>query len=172
MGDDGLSKRLVHFLISESLIPSLGFHRVWTQCPDILDHFPIFLEWDNKRGSCNYPFKFNHSWLRNPSFNAWFLQRWSSHTTSGSSMGIEAISHKLRKLKEDTKVWIKNKLASIDSDSNSLNQAIGSLLTGLSNGILSLEEMNLLTWLRSEKPRIMDHYLLTWQLKSRTKWTL
>ena len=145
---------------------------MWTQCADILDHFPIFIEWDNKRGSCNYPFKFNRSWLSDPSFNAWFLQWWSSHTTSGSSMGIEAISHKLRKHKEDSKVWIKNKLASIDSDSNSLNQAIGSLLTGLSNGILSLEEMNLLTWLRSEKPRIMDHYLLTWQLKSRTKWTL
>ena len=45
-GAEGISKRLDRFLISASLIPSLGIHRVWTQCADISDQYPIVLEWN------------------------------------------------------------------------------------------------------------------------------
>ena len=69
-------------------------------------------------------------------------------------------------------VWIKDKLACMDSKSNSLDRAIGSLVSGTSNGILTMEEMAQLTHLRSEKEKILDHYLLTWKLKIRTKWAL
>ena len=58
----------------------------------------------------------------------------------------------------------------MDSESNILDHAIETLLSGPSNGILSMDEMTLLTQLRSDKQKVLDHSLLTWQLKSRTKW--
>ena len=53
-----------------------------------------------------------------------------------------------------------------------IDQAITSLLSGSSNGILSTEDMAHLAHLRSERKLILNHYLLTWQLKSRAKWAL
>ena len=54
----------------------------------------------------------------------------------------------------------------------SLDCAIVSLLSGSTNGILSIEDMERLTLLKSDKKKILEHYLLTWKLKSRTKWAL
>ena len=43
-GNEGISKRLDRFLMSTSLIQSLGVHRVWTHVSDISDHHSICLE--------------------------------------------------------------------------------------------------------------------------------
>ena len=53
-----------------------------------------------------------------------------------------------------------------------LDMEISSLLTNSSFGILTQEEQYTLSLLRSEQKKILDHHLLTWQLKSRTKWPL
>ena len=79
---------------------------------------------------------------------------------------------KLRTLKNEAKTWIKNKCDSMDTVTKSLDLAIESLLSGPSNGILSMDELAQLAQLRSEKQKILDHFLLTWQLKSRLKWSL
>ena len=122
----------------------MGVHRVWTHCADISDHFPICLEWDKKRGSCNYPFKFNRSWLNDPEFTDWFKGRWSLLSHSDSFVGIDSTIHKLRILKNEAKAWTKNKSDYMDSMSNSLDHAIEALLSGPSNGILSMDDLALL----------------------------
>ena len=58
----------------------------------------------------------------------------------------------------------------MDSESTHLDCAIVSLLSGSFAGILSYEDQESLALLRSEKKKYLEHYLLTWQLKSRTKW--
>ena len=60
----------------------------------------------------------------------------------------------------------------MDLDSIRLDEEIGTLLSGSSSGILSHEDQLSLTLLRSKKKKLLDHYLLTWQLKSRAKWAM
>ena len=85
---------------------------------------------------------------------------------------LDSLQHKLCILKNEAKVWIKDKHAQIDYDYYKIEQAITSLLSGSSNGILSTENMAHLAHLRSERKLILNHYLLTWKLKSRAKWAL
>ena len=59
VGDEGIYKRLDHFLLSFALIPFLKRHGTWIQPADISDHLPICLEWNKSLASFNYPFKFN-----------------------------------------------------------------------------------------------------------------
>ena len=87
-------------------------------------------------------------------------------------LSIEDLCHILRNLKAATKSWIKAKSASIESASSSLELAIESLLAGPSNGILSREQIAQLSHLSAERQNILEHFQLTWQLKSRTKWAL
>ena len=97
---------------------------------------------------------------------------WTNLTHGDYAHSHDSLYHELHSLKIEAKVWIKDKLARMESESKSIDSAIVSLLSGSSNGILSNEDMTKLTLLRTEKKKILDHYLLTWQLKSRTKWAL
>ena len=106
IGDEGISKRLDHFLIASSLIPSLLVHRVWTHHSDISDHYPVYFEWNKSVGNCNYPFKFNRAWLKDPDFISWVSDKWPelSPSSPGSDLDLHAL--KLRTLKKDVKDWI------------------------------------------------------------------
>ena len=84
---------------------------------------------------------------------------------------LDSLQHKLRTLKHEAKLCIKNKQVWID-DLVHIEQAITSLLASSYNGILSSEDMDLLDQLRSKRKMILNHSLLTWQLKSRAKWAL
>ena len=125
---------------------------------DLSDHFPICLEWSKPKGSYAYPFKFNRSWLDDPTFNDWFLNWWSSNLVSDSPHGIEDLCLKLRDLKHATKGWTKDKLASMDSASSYLDQAIEAILSGPSNSILSKDQLAQLTLLNAKRQNILDHY--------------
>ena len=128
---------------------------------DLSDHFPICLEWNKPKGSFDYPFKFNRSWLEDPNFIEWFLRWWSTTSDADNLLGIEDLCHILRKLKSATKSWTKDKLASMDSASSNLKIAIESLLAGPSNGILSREQIIHLSHHSAERQRILEHFQLT-----------
>ena len=53
---------------------------------------------------------------------------------------LDHLSHKLRLLKKDVKVWTKDKSTSHESDSQKIDKDIGDLLSDSSSGILSLAE--------------------------------
>ena len=53
-----------------------------------------------------------------------------------------------------------------------LDMDISTLLSNSSFGIISQEEQLSLSQLRTKKKNILEHHLLTWQLKIRTKWAL
>ena len=69
-------------------------------------------------------------------------------------------------------MWIKNKQARIDDDLHQIELDITSLLANSYNGILSSGDLAQLTQLRTRRKMILNHSLLTWQLKIRTKWDL
>ena len=76
MGEDGISKRLDHYLLSDKLISALPRHRVWAHRCGISNHFPVLLEWMDHQNSCAYPFKFNQSWLGNEDFVHMIRSEW------------------------------------------------------------------------------------------------
>ena len=60
----------------------------------------------------------------------------------------------------------------MDEDLINIEKSISSLLASSFSGILSSSDLAQLTLLRSKRKLILNHSLLTWQLKSRTKWDL
>ena len=60
----------------------------------------------------------------------------------------------------------------MNSDSIRLDKDIETLLSGSFSGIISHEDQLTLNQLRSKKKKLQEHNLLTWQLKSHTKWAL
>ena len=68
IGEEGISKRLDRFLLSDHLVSLLSRYRVWAHRSGISDHFPVLFEWLDHPVSYAFPFKFNHSWLDNEDF--------------------------------------------------------------------------------------------------------
>ena len=68
IGDEGISKRLDRFLLSDNLVSLLARYWVWAHRYGVSDHFPVLFEWLDHPVSCAFPFKFNHSWLDNGDF--------------------------------------------------------------------------------------------------------
>ena len=60
----------------------------------------------------------------------------------------------------------------MEFESHRLDMDISTLLSGLASGILSHEEQLSLSQRRTRKNKLLEHFLLTWQLKSRAKWAL
>ena len=117
-------------------------------------------------------FKFNRSWLTDPYFNLWVAKIWSELNPQYPLNGLDNLILKLRTLKREVKAWIKEKDITMSSDSLRLDKDIETLLLGSFSGIISHEDQSTLNQLRSKKKKLQEHNLLTWQLKSRTKWAL
>ena len=60
----------------------------------------------------------------------------------------------------------------METESHRLDKNISTLLFGSSSSILSREEQLSLLLFRSKNKKLMDHIILTWQLKIRAKWEL
>ena len=90
--------------------------------------------------SCNFPFKFNRSWLNDPDFISWVSKRWPELTPPYSGTDLDLLTHKLRSLKKDVEGWIKEKGSFLESESHRLDMDICTILTGSAYGILSQEE--------------------------------
>ena len=99
MGEDGISKRLDRFLLSDQLISALPRHWVWAHRSGISDHFLVLFEWMDQQNPCAYPFKFNQSWLGNEDFNHLIRTEWPLITSEDSLDVMKDFSCKLRHLK-------------------------------------------------------------------------
>ena len=58
----------------------------------------------------------------------------------------------------------------MELESHRLDGEIGAFITCSSSGIISHEDQSSLNLFRLKKKALLDHYLLTWKLKSRAKW--
>ena len=100
MGEEGISKRLDCYLLSDQLISSLPRHRVWAHRCGISNHFPVLFEWMEQQNPCAYPFKFNlQSWLGNEYFIHMIQIEWSLIRSDASMDAMNDLAFKLRLLK-------------------------------------------------------------------------
>ena len=170
MGEDGISKRLDRFLLSDQLISSLPRHRVWTHRSGISYHFPVLLEWKEHLNPCAYPFKFNQSWLGNEDFIQMIRTEWPLIHSDASLDFMNAFSGKLRLLKEKVKPWIKAESLKLKDKSFMLEEEISSLLLSSHSAILNDEQNHRLISLKADLQKLLDHELYSARLQSRVAW--
>ena len=139
MGEEGISKRVDHYFLSDQLIISLHRHRVWAHRCGISDHFPVLLEWMEHQNPCAYPFKFNQSWLGNEDFIHMIRTEWPFIHSIDQMDAMNDLSFKLRLLKEKVKSWTKVESQKMKEKSVYLEDEICSLLHSTQSAILNNE---------------------------------
>ena len=159
MGEDGISKRLDRYLLSDQLISSLPRHRAWAHRCGISYHFPVLLEWMDQQNPCAYPFKFNQSWLGNEDFIQLIRMEWPLIRLDDSLDVMHAFSCKLRLLKEKVKPWIKEESKRLKDKSYFLEEEISSLLLSSHSAILKDDQHHRLISLKVDLQKLQDHEL-------------
>jgi len=103
IGEDRIAKRLDRFLISEGLIRRVPLLRHWVEEVGNSDHFPILLDLSFPPPKPHAPFKFNSSWLQEPSFNNLFKSSWiRADRNATKSMSFQFMEN-MKRLKSATK---------------------------------------------------------------------
>ena len=67
-GDQSLARRLDRFIIKEGLCNQHPRSRQWVGSGGISDHMPTYLEMGARHQTQKAPFKFNATWLRDPTY--------------------------------------------------------------------------------------------------------
>ena len=164
IGEEGISKRLDRFLLSDHLVSLLARYRVWAHRFGVFDHFLVLFEWLDHSESCSFPFKFNHSWLDNEDFIHMIRTEWPLISPNASEDAMEDLSVKLCLLKGKVKSWTKQKSIELKDKSALVEDEISSILGSSATTILSAKEQSRLAVLRLELKKWVDHELLSARL--------
>ena len=150
MEEDGISKRLDRFLLSDQLVSSLPRFRVWAHRCGISDHFLVLLDWLDQQSTCAYPFKFNQSWLANEEFTKMISAEWPLTHSDNSMDTMFEFSYKLSVLKDKVKSWTKAEARKMQDKSVFLEEEINSLLSSSDSAILTNDQQLRLNSLKAE----------------------
>ena len=104
-GSIGIGKWLDRFLVARSLLPLLSQHRVWTRPSEIYDHSLICLEWMEVGRIISYPFKFNHTWLKEAPFTYLIKLAWPQNCVVRDVDAMSRLVGKLKVLKRVVTNW-------------------------------------------------------------------
>eukprot|EP00253_Pinus_taeda_P011273 PITA_11273 len=110
-GEQSLARRLDRFLIKEPLYKNFPRIRQWVGSGGIFDHRPIFLEAEDTSHKVKSPFKFNVSWLLDPSYIQLVHNYWRTNPIRDDediSVGFEytsLITKRSQILKEREESW-------------------------------------------------------------------
>lgn len=108
-GEQSLSRRLDRFLVKEPLYNVLPRIRQWVGTGGLSDHRPIFLEVENSSQKIKSPFKFNASWLLDPSYILLVQNYWNTNPIRDDEDISVGFVRKLTELKQLTKNWAHHK---------------------------------------------------------------
>ena len=170
IGEDGISKRLDRFLLSDQLVSSLQRYRVWTHRCGISDHFPVILEWTDQQNHCAYPFKFNQSWLENNDFIHMVRSEWPRIPSNPSLDAMQDFHDRLRILKEKVKSWTKIEASKMKDKSVVLEKEISAILLSSLSAILNQDQQLKLNSLKNDLQKLIDHEINSARLQSRITW--
>lgn len=144
--------------------------RQWVGSGGLSDHRPIFLEADGINHKIKSPFKFNASWLQDPSYIQLVQEYWQNNPIRENEELSAGFVRKLTELKRITKIWahqkrIKDNLTLNEAErviAEFENSSIGTFTTQESK-----DEYNLLIAKRSQ---ILKEREESWRLRSRATW--
>jgi hypothetical protein len=105
VGEDGVAKRMDHFLIADSFLEKQLTMKQWIGSGGISDHYPIFFEFRQGPKNPASPFKFNKTWLEDESFINLVKENWIPfHLDSHQSTTFHFVEN-LKRIKEKVKPW-------------------------------------------------------------------
>lgn len=111
VGDAALARRLDRFLMKDAFLQSLQQYKQWVGSGGISDHMPIYLDIQGPIKKPKAPFKFNHTWLKDPSYIKMITDYWQSHPINGPESLAKGFCRNLSEIKHLSIVWAREKQA-------------------------------------------------------------
>eukprot|EP00253_Pinus_taeda_P011344 PITA_11344 len=168
--EDRIAKRLDRFLISEGLIRLVPLFRQWVEATGNSDHFPIFLDLSFPPPKPPAAFKFNSSWLEEPSFNSLFKSTWISANRNATESKSFLFMENLKRLKIATKSWAKERQKNQNEELIKISEELKSLESTDSDGYSTQSSKDKILYLEKSKSQILLAKEKEWRLKSRAIW--
>lgn len=111
VGDAALACRLDRFIMKDTLLKRLHHYKQWVGTGGISDHSPIYLEIQGPFKKPKAPFKFNHTWLKDPSYVKMISEYWINHPINGIESFAKGFCRNLSEIKHLSIKWAKDKQA-------------------------------------------------------------
>eukprot|EP00253_Pinus_taeda_P008825 PITA_08825 len=170
VGEARITKRLDRFMISEGLFSSVPMIRQWTDEIGNSDHFPIFLDLSFPPPKPPSPFKFNPSWLLEPSFISIFSSTWIHPDDHSSEDKSFLFMENLKRLKKATISWAKERQKKQNEDLVKIREELTSLESTEADGYSSQDSKERILQLEKAQIQILLAKEEEWRLKSRAIW--
>eukprot|EP00253_Pinus_taeda_P020087 PITA_20087 len=171
VGDAALARRLDRFLMKETLLQQLHHYKQWVGSGGWSDHTPIYLEIQGPFKKPKAPFKFNHTWLKDPSYVKMITDYWSSHPIDSSESLAKGFCRNLSEIKHISIVWAKEKQARDIAQLTHIEAEICSLTDERGLGFLTAADKCRLIELENQKAKILKEREESTRLRSRALWT-
>eukprot|EP00253_Pinus_taeda_P020757 PITA_20757 len=111
VGDAALARRLDRFIMKDTLLQRLHHYKKWVGTGGISDHSPIYLEIQGPFKKPKAPFKFNHTWLKDPAYVKMISEYWVNHPINGTESFAKGFCRNLAEIKHLSIKWAKDKQA-------------------------------------------------------------
>lgn len=153
--DHSLARRLDKFLIKEVFLTLHPRIRQWVGSGGISDHWPIFLELSDNIPKIKSPFKFNASWLKDPSYLQLVSEYWRTNPILDVEDHTAGFIRKFSELKRISRNWAHQKRLNDDNMLKEAERAIATYDDSSNGTFLSLSNKDLYTTLVSKCSQIL-----------------
>lgn len=170
IGDAYLARCLDRFLIKDPLVRILSLYKQWVGCGGILYHSPIFMELSSLIWMPKAPFKFNSTWLKDPSYIHLVNNYWLSHPPSSRRTLEKGFCDNLLEIKWLSIDWAKEKWDRDEQTLRSIELNLDNLLDEQGLGFTSEATKSHLLELEAQWSKILKEREETWHLRSWAIW--
>ncbi len=167
VGEDRIAKRLDRFLLSTALISKAPIFRQWVEEVGNSDHFPIFLDLSFPPPKPPAPFKFNPSWIQDPSFSTLFKDTWIHPGRNERVDKSFLFMENLKRLKKATISWKKDRKQNQNEELSKIREELKNLESIEEDGYLTQASKDRILHLEKLQNKILLDKEEEWRLKSR-----
>lgn len=100
-----IAKGIDWFIVHVSIIDKLGMPFSTIGNTFVSDHRPILLSWREKGFKKGYPFKFNRTYLKDPTFNDLITNAWKDLSAKAMSPPFLTFRDKMTVMRKLVKEW-------------------------------------------------------------------
>eukprot|EP00253_Pinus_taeda_P012058 PITA_12058 len=155
VGEVALARRLDRFLIKEALLQKLQLYKQWVGSRGLSDHSPIYLEIQGPFRKPKAPFKFNHTWLKDPSYVKMISEFWAAHPIRGTESLAKGFCRNLSEIKHISIGWAKEKQARDNAQLAHIEAELSTLTDERGLGFISAADKCQLIALENQKAKIL-----------------
>ena len=118
---------------------NLGRYHSWSYASGLLHYKVVTIQFDFDRGFVQYPFMFNLVWLEEEEFKVLVHEKMKSFSLPIQSSPMQNFVTKLSLLREEVKIWEKEKKVSNEKLLNEIDTKIQELATIVDEDLFSSE---------------------------------